>query len=34
METGYDTAVCASEAIMEGMIEAAIIEYNRKKKEE
>ena len=34
METGYDTAVCAAEAIMEGKIEAAMNEYNRKKKEE
>lgn len=34
MDAGYDTAVCAAETIMEGRIEAAMNEYNRKKKEE
>ena len=34
MEEGYEMAVCAAETIMEGRIEAAMNEYNRKKKEE
>ena len=34
MEEGYEMAVCAAETIMEGRIETAMNEYNRKKKEE
>lgn len=34
MDEGYDMAICAAEIIMEGRIEAAMNEYNRKKKEE
>lgn len=34
MDKGYDMAICAAEIIMEGRIEAAMNEYNRKKKEE
>lgn len=34
MDEGYDMAICAAEKIMEGRIEAAMNEYNRKKKEE
>ena len=34
MEEGYEMAVCAAETITEGRIEAAMNEYNRKKKEE
>ena len=34
MEEGYEMAVCSEETIMEGRIEAAMNEYNRKKKEE
>ncbi len=34
MNEGYDMAICAAEAVMEGRIEAAMNEYNRKKKEE
>lgn len=34
MDEGYETAIRAAEAIMEGRIEAAMNEYNRKKKDE
>lgn len=34
MDEGYDMAIGAAETIMEGRIEAAMNEYNRKKKEE
>lgn len=34
MEEGYEMAISAAETIMEGRIEAAMNEYNRKKKEE
>ena len=34
MEEGYDNAVHAAEMIVSGSVEAAMNEYNRKKKEE
>ena len=34
MEEGYEMAVCAAETIMEGRIQTAMNNYNRKKKEE